>query len=548
MYRVGLLVDGVCVHKIFADLIAWARRQPDVEVAALIVLRSPHQPGGKFGALREMVRRLGLYGAVSRLAFARVVRLEQALAGLGRSDHARLHDVGHDVASHLEVHPIVSKSGFVYRFADEDLRRIRELDLDLLVRAGSGILKGDILSAAKRGILSIHHGDNRINRGGPPGFWEVMERQPCTGFVIQRLTEELDGGEVLLRGSMPTEFLYSRNQAMLFERSAIPLQNTIRKVLRGDAVAEPPHIYAHRLYTYPLLGDTIRYVAKTVWFWCRALVRRRLRGGPRWSVAFLRGEWDRAVLWRGKVIPNPPGHFLADPFALTAADGGRYIFAEDYDYAARKGSIAAYRVGEGGDIERLGIALEESFHLSFPYIFRHGGTLYMCPETTACRQIRLYRCVSFPLQWELDRVLLEGIEAADTVIFPFGDRWGMLTSVDSCGLGGPCELHGFVADDPLGAWTRIGDGPLFIDASRGRNGGLLRKGNMVFRVAQWPGFNVYGRGFSVYRIDRMDEHGYAETKVQDVEPNFRKGIDGTHHLHNDGDLVVFDFVKNERPR
>ncbi len=122
----------------------------------------------------------------------------------------------------------------------------------------------------------------------------------------------------------------------------------------------------------------------------------------------------------------------------------------------------------------------------------------------------------------------------------------MLTSVNSSALGGPFEIHGYLADDPLGPWTKIGSGPLLMDAKRGRNGGLLRRGNHVFSVAQRPGFGVYGRAFSIYRVDRIDQHGYSETKVQDVEPAFRKGIDGTHHLHNDDDFVVLDFVRNER--
>ncbi len=49
---------------------------------------------------------------------------------------------------------------------------MKDLNCDVLIRCGKGILRGDILYAARHGILSFHHADNRINRGGPPGFWE----------------------------------------------------------------------------------------------------------------------------------------------------------------------------------------------------------------------------------------------------------------------------------------------------------------------------------------------------------------------------------------
>jgi hypothetical protein len=548
MYRVALLVDGTSVHEFFAELVDWADQQPDVEIVALLVQQLPKQPEGKLRRAWANIRKSGFSLWLSRFVFARVIQFEALIALRRLKDREQSRDIGAKVPLHIHIAPVVSKSGFVYRFADDDLERIRELRLDIIVRTGSGILKGGILSAAKHGVISPHHGDNRINRGGPPGFWEVFERQPYTGFVIQRLTEELDGGEVLFRGSMATEFTYTRNQKLLFERSAIPLQNTIRRVLDGRATPEIPHIYSDRLYTYPKLGETLSYVAKVARTWSKSLASRLLRRHARWSIAYLHGRWEDAVLRRGKVVPNPPGHFLADPFAVTGGDGTRYIFAEDYDYSEGKGSVAAYRLRPDGVPERLGIVLKEDFHLSFPFLFWHDGSLYMCPETAARRQIRLYRCVDFPMKWEHCEVLVDGINAVDTIIFPNGGGWGMLTSVDSAGGIGYWELHAYLSDNPLGGWVKLQDEPLFMDASRGRNGGLLRRGSTFFRVAQRPDFDFYGRSFSIYRIDRLDADGYEETKVQEVKPGFFKTAEGTHHMHHDDELVVYDFVRRERVR
>ena len=33
--------------------------------------------------------------------------------------------------------------------------------------------------------------------------------------------------------------------------------------------------------------------------------------------------------------------------------------------------------------------LHEPFHLSFPYLFEHDGALFMCPETSENRDIRI---------------------------------------------------------------------------------------------------------------------------------------------------------------
>jgi hypothetical protein len=37
--------------------------------------------------------------------------------------------------------------------------------------------------------------------------------------------------------------------------------------------------------------------------------------------------------------------------------------------------------------EFLGTALEEPFHLSYPYVFRHQNRAYMIPETSGLREV-----------------------------------------------------------------------------------------------------------------------------------------------------------------
>ena len=105
----------------------------------------------------------------------------------------------------IRVRPLKSTNESVYRYRQEDLETIKSLNVDVLLRGQSGIFRGEILTVCEFGIIAIHHGNNDKNRGGPPGFWEVFNREPSTGFVIQRLLDELDGGDVLVTGSIPTK-------------------------------------------------------------------------------------------------------------------------------------------------------------------------------------------------------------------------------------------------------------------------------------------------------------------------------------------------------
>jgi hypothetical protein len=545
-FRIALLLDRLSVSYSVKELFDWAQAQPDIEVCGLVL--HPHStiPVRGLGKLRQLATKNGWYWAISHAAYAFVVRLEKLYLQRRAFNRERLasYSIEHPVV--VTIVPQVSTSGLVYRFSDEDVDKVRALDAHVLLSCGSGLLKGDILRASRYGIVSVHHGDNRVNRGGPPAYWEVLERQPSTGFSVQRLTEELDGGEVLCRGSIRTAPLHLVNQINLYQRANVCLKKTVRDLLTGNGTAEVAMVYDRHPYQVPLLHDTAWYVLKTAGFGCRKLWRKARDVQERWSVAYAFGPWQSAALWRAKTIPNPPDRFLADPFALEH-QGSHYVFVEDYCYRTHKAVISAYRVGHSG-AERLGVVIEEDFHLSFPCVFRHAGQIYMVPESAQNGDIRLYRCVAFPMQWEVAKVLIRGLTAVDTLLFEQEGKWWMLSTPSHTPDGmNDAELHLFEADSLFGEWKAHAHNPVMLDASRGRNGGLLRNGSAVYRVAQRHGFGEYGKGSTIYRIDALTPR-YSETYVQDIDPHFLPGLKGTHHMHHDGGLLVFDYVRDERVR
>ncbi len=550
--RIGVLVDSPFVSKYVHDIVTWANAHEAIDLDCLIVpgrddsAGSTHDEGVLSAVRRQLVA--GQWRAVvARIAFRALTSVESLL--LRRSPRYALHGARFDIrglASHtIETRPLLSPSGLVSRLPADDLERIRARGLDVLLRFGEKILRGEILAASRLGIVSFHHGDNRVNRGGPPGFWEVYHRSDYTGFILQRLTEELDGGDVLVRGSFPTAWYCLQNQAALFEKSNHHLKRLLAQVARTGELPEPlPHWpYSHPLLRRPNATQAMRYAAglgqvvlRKTW--------RRLRGrGERWHVAYLRGDWRRASLWRGKEIANPPHRFLADPFVITR-EGRSYCFVEDLDYRTGRGSIAVHELGDEGATD-LGYVLQESFHLSFPFLFEYDGQLFMCPETGANRDIRVYRCVEFPLRWELASVLMNDIDAVDTMLFARDGRWWMLTNIDATGLGEfSAELSVFWSTDPLSQqWTPHPLNPVITDADRARNAGLLIDADRLFRVSQRQGYDIYGKGARISEIVSLSESDYVEEAVVTIEPRFRDGIHGTHHMHSDGHYTVFDFVK-----
>ena len=271
-----------------------------------------------------------------------------------------------------------------------------------------------------------------------------------------------------------------------------------------------------------------------------------LRKSYRWGVAFKFGDWKNLVMSRGIKIKNPPNHFLADPFVVST-DNNNYCFVEDYDYRLPRACISVFKLTEN-DSRRIGEAIVEPFHMSYPYVFEYRSRYYMCPETRENKDIRLYECESFPLRWKLKKIIMSNVSAVDTTIFEKDGTWWLFTNIDPTNVGDPAlELYLFFSDNPLSDnWTPHPMNPIFVDSRKGRMGGILFDNGSVYRVSQQQGFDMYGKSFGINHISHISKTSYAENMVFKVEPNFFSGLKGTHHLHSNGKVTVFDYVEKVR--
>jgi len=93
-----------------------------------------------------------------------------------------------------EIQVVTKQTKFSDIIQSDDIRKITQQNVDVFIRLGFRILRGEILKSSKYGIWSYHHGDNTVNRGGPAGIWELIEKWDETGVILQILTEDLDGG------------------------------------------------------------------------------------------------------------------------------------------------------------------------------------------------------------------------------------------------------------------------------------------------------------------------------------------------------------------
>lgn len=549
--HVGLIVDSKTTTKYTYEIAEWCRNQQNILLSHLIIQRDKRPNQGKTEKSFNYLKKQGPLFLLGQASFFALSRTENIFLRKHKhhQDHFQSYQLNDIIPESLCVDPEISKSGFIYRYSDHDIDKIKELNLDVLIRYGSGILSGQILNVTKFGILSFHHADNEINRGGPPGFWEVLLKQDATGFIIQQLTEELDGGHILACGKFPTKSHFLLNQACVYKKSNFYLKKLLNDIATTRVL--PPeketYPYFNQLFKRPSLSHQAAYMSRLLSSLMQKIVTRRLmKKKHRWSIAFSRSNWKNLVMWRSSKIPNPPNHSLATPFAVRENDRD-FCFVENYDFDTKKACISVYElVGEKAVF--AGDALTEPFNTSFPYLFRFDDKLYMCPETSEINGIRLYECVEFPLRWKFLKVLMRDVQAVGTMIFQKDGLWWMLTNIDPCGIEENfSELFIFYSDNPVdGQWVPHPKNPFLSDSTRARNGGLITQKNEYFRVSQKQGFDAHGNGFSINRIDEINKQHYSESKVCSIAPNFFPDIKGTHHLHSIDGLIVFDYLELTR--
>jgi methionyl-tRNA formyltransferase len=122
-------------------------------------------------------------------------------------------------------------------FPDHALARIGECDL--AVHVGVGVLAGDVLSAPTHGVLSYHHGDLRRYRGVITHFWNYLDRVETGGVTVQRLTPDLDAGEIVAETSVRLDDAVTWSEVESRKhRAGVPLlAEAVRNV--GDPDTQP---------------------------------------------------------------------------------------------------------------------------------------------------------------------------------------------------------------------------------------------------------------------------------------------------------------------
>ena len=437
-------------------------------------------------------------------------------------------------------------------FKEEDIQKIKEQGVDVFIRLGFRILRGEILNAAKYGIWSYHHGDNKVNRGGPAGVWEAIRGWKETGAVLQIITEELDGGSVLYRGwSCTDKFFINKSINGYFWMATSFLPRTLKRLyelgpekffLQVAKENQHPVFYSNPLFTKPRNAEFLRLIiAKS--FSTIKYALWRMFYLEQWILlySFKKSNDFSGSMFRYKKLMPPKNVFWADP-CVVFENNRYYIFFEELIYKTNKGHISVAELKENGQFEKPQVILDKKYHLSYPFVFKDGNDWYMVPETGENNAIELYRSTGFPYKWEFVMNLVENIYAVDpTIHFKDGKYWLFAGVRVFEGSSPSDELCLFYSDNLLSdKWKPHVANPIVSDIKTARPAGrLFMYNNNLYRPSQ-DCSSKYGRATNINQVIIMDEENYQEVTVNKIEPGWDKKITRTHSLSFSNGLTVID--------
>jgi hypothetical protein len=211
-------------------------------------------------------------------------------------------------------------------------------------------------------------------------------------------------------------------------------------------------------------------------------------------------------------------------------------------FAGNRGHISVIELDRDGRASESRRILERPYHLSYPFLFEHEGTLYMIPESGENQTVELYRCTDFPHGWEFVHNVMEGVRAYDTTLLHRDGRWWLFTTlVETEGSSSWDELFVFSSDSPLSReWTPHPRNPVISDCRSARPAGpIFEHRGALYRPSQ-NSSGRYGRGFNLGRIDVLDGDSYREEIVSRALPEWEDDLLATHTFSRSGDLHVID--------
>lgn len=520
-------------------------------------------PEGLERALRVVIvgpdRVPGWIGAFARLAAA-YDWIDLVTVTMPDSTLPRVHHVRPDVRAlvafehvafganrSLAPVPMPLQDPPVHDHAAQLPARVAALNPDLVILVGAPALAPALAAYAPLGCWQVDASLVDAHHAGLSLLSPLLNGEMATQMAL--VLHAPDGRQSDLAASWgrthATSFLKQREDA--FRKLPALLLRGLRGLAAGYGPEAAHAVATLRLQSQPGVGldatvRAVQLIARASWRWLTGKRRTRRRIG--WTLVLRLGgaPLDPAAPAIGShVLLRAAKGWWADPF-VVAAEGRKLLFVEEMeDPSTNNANIACVELIHGGAC-RLGIALDEPGHLSFPQVFQWEGQWYMTVESSYDRRVSLYRPAGFPLRWERMVDLITGWIFVDPTLHHQDGLWYLFANAAENGNSTSDELFLFVSEDLQGPFLPHPASPIVCDVRRARMAGrLFHHHGRLIRPAQdcGPG---YGNAVVFNEVLELGPTVYRERQISRLAPILNRRVDGCHTYNFEGGIEVLDVL------
>ncbi|HOW09261.1 MAG TPA: hypothetical protein PLX08_05585 [Bacteroidales bacterium] len=539
--KTGIIISGssvqAWVYKVIEDLVA----SDFAELALVIYCNDPNVSSGSSQNSEPLISRI--HGKLDRLLF-------------GKADsYDVLKDLSRLVNGINEIRVNTVRKSVAEEFALTDIAAIRKFNPDVILKFRQGLLTGEILKLPRYGVWGFSMDTCKSNPGGEAGYNEVISENPVTRAELLILRDPVEKS-MPISTTIESTCSYSvhLNRNKLYWRASLFIPRIIEGICRyGSSYLEL--LKARNSGTTYLEDNKTgkkgnKATEAKPFIAVKLLIRKFLKKvfftDPfSWILLYdtsVKKRFQDNSCAGYKKLKPAKNRFWADPFVVSA-DDKHYVFVEEFMYKKNRGHISVLELDKQGKLVKSGPVIVHPYHMSYPHVFNFEGSYYMIPETCENHTIDLYKSTEFPFKWTFVKHIMSDIEAMDSTLFNYRDKWWLFTLVEriSFASDNSPELYIYYNDDFMSdKWISHPLNPVISDVRTARPAGnIFISDGALYRPSQDCSAR-YGQALNINEIMVLTETDYLEKEVAKVKPDWEKELKGLHTLNFSESFSVAD--------
>lgn len=267
-----------------------------------------------------------------------------------------------------------------------------------------------------------------------------------------------------------------------------------------------------------------------------------------WGLGFMKGDiaeiirkkrTDLSFTWmplEDKSISH------ADPFIFKTEDGRVNILFESVSTYSLDGKISLMVCD--GDLTPVSqkIVLDTNDHLSYPFVYKENGRIYVFPENGFSGSLYCYEFDQVKREF-INRKEIINLPVIDPTILKFENKYWMFATL--LGPSFNSDLHLFYSDYLFGPYMPHEGNPVKKNLDGARPAGnFIEVDGTIFRPAQNCS-NYYGESMTINKIKKLTTTEFEEEEYMTLKANKNDEFSyGIHTINVADDLIIVDGQKS----